>query len=154
MFGSSGTREDAIAAIVASMPRHNTQLARLLYRQAGSPIPRGMATLLAALDERPQRITQLAAREGLAQPTVTRMINRLEALGLVERRRDDGDRRVFVVGITVKGRRELKQLRARYSAVLRTTLAKMDDEQIDALARGAEALQALIVALRELGPTN
>jgi DNA-binding MarR family transcriptional regulator len=154
MFGSSGSREDAIAAIVASMPRHNTQLARLLYRQAGSTIPRGMATLLAALDERPQRVTQLAAREGLAQPTVTRMINRLEALGLVERRRDDGDRRVFVVGITAKGRRELKELRARYSAVLRTTLATMDDEQVDALARGAEALQALIVALRALSPTN
>jgi DNA-binding MarR family transcriptional regulator len=148
MNASTFDRPDAIDAIIASLPRHNTQLARLLYRQVGSPIPRGMATLLAALDERPQRITQLAAREGLAQPTATRMIGRLEAQGLAERRRDADDRRVVVVSITPKGRGALAELRAQYSEVLRASLAQMDDEEIAALARGAEALQSLIAILR------
>jgi DNA-binding MarR family transcriptional regulator len=141
-------REPAIDAILASLPRHNTQLARLLYRQVGSPIPRGMATLLAALAEQPQRITQLAAREGLAQPTVTRMIARLEALGLAGREQDADDRRVVVVSITPKGKRELTRLREQYAEVLRRSLAQMDDAEIAALARGAEALQALIGILR------
>jgi DNA-binding MarR family transcriptional regulator len=153
MTGTKADRTAAIEAILASLPRHNTQLARLLYRQVGGPVPRGMAMLLAALDERPQRITRLAAREGLAQPTVTRMIARLEKLGLAARRPDPDDRRVVVVNITAAGKRELTLLRARYHEVLRASLAKMDDADIAALARGAEALQALIGVLRSDGPS-
>jgi DNA-binding MarR family transcriptional regulator len=140
--------------ILSSLPRHNTQLARLLYRQVGGPIPRGMAMLLAALDEQPQRITRLAAREGLAQPTVTRMIARLEKLGLATRSPDPDDRRVVVVSITASGKRELTQLRDRYHEVLRASLLQMDDSEIDALARGAEALQALIEVIRHDGAST
>ena len=47
---------------------------------------------------------ELAARLRVEPPTVTRMLQRLEGCGLVERRRDPGDARSFRVHLTQKGR--------------------------------------------------
>jgi DNA-binding MarR family transcriptional regulator len=149
------TRDDAaIERLLGTLPRQNTQLVRLLYRQSGTLIPRGMAGLLAAVAEKPQRITDLAAREGLAQPTVTRMIARLESQGLVRRRRDQDDRRAVVVTVTPHGGRELAKLRLRYAEILRASLAELEESEIEALVAGASALEALIGVLqRRAGPT-
>lgn len=46
----------------------------------------------------------LAARLGVEPPTVTRMLQRLEGCGLVERRPDPEDARSFRVRLTEKGR--------------------------------------------------
>ena len=48
---------------------------------------------------------ELAARMGIGGATLVRHLDRLEAEGLVVRRRDDQDRRVTRVDITVAGRR-------------------------------------------------
>ena len=142
-------RKDAIDQILTGFPRRNGQVVRLLYRKADTSLPCGMAALLGALEERPQRITELAAREGLAQPTVTRMITRLENQGLAIRTQDRDDRRVVTVAITDEGREQLRALRASFSDVLRESLAAMSDEHVDGLARATEALEALIETLRE-----
>lgn len=47
---------------------------------------------------------ELAARLRVEPPTVTRMIQRLEGCGLVERRKDPDDARSFRVCLTEKGR--------------------------------------------------
>lgn len=47
---------------------------------------------------------ELAARLGVEPPTVSRMIGRLEACGLLERRRDPEDARSFRVCLTTRGR--------------------------------------------------
>ena len=47
---------------------------------------------------------ELAARLRVEPPTVTRMLQRLEGCGLVERRRDPDDARSFRVYLTRKGR--------------------------------------------------
>ena len=47
---------------------------------------------------------ELAARLRVEPPTVTRMLQRLEGCGLVERRKDTGDARSFRVCLTEKGR--------------------------------------------------
>jgi DNA-binding MarR family transcriptional regulator len=145
------TREAIIDEIVATLPRRSALLVRLVHRHAASPIPRGMSTMLTALDGHPQRITELADREGLAQPTVTRMIVRLETLGLVTRERDRDDGRVVVVAITDKGHDELHKLRARFAEVLRESLEALPAEQLDDLHRGSAALQGLVDELRDPG---
>lgn len=48
---------------------------------------------------------QLARTLGLAHATVTNVLDRLEARGLIARRRDAGDRRVVLVGLTAAGAR-------------------------------------------------
>lgn len=63
---------------------------RVLASLAGSgPIPIG-------------RLAQVAV---MKQPTVTRVLDRMEARGQVQRRAHDGDRRVTLVSITPKGSR-------------------------------------------------
>jgi DNA-binding MarR family transcriptional regulator len=141
-------RGSAIEEIVRHLPRRNGQLARLLARHARSTLPRGMASILGAVDGAPRSITQLAEREGLAQPTVTRMVGRLHALGLVERLRDPADRRVVLVQLTPAGKAELRRLRARYRAVLRRYLSELGPGELAELGRASEALQRLIDALQ------
>ena len=59
----------------------------------------------------PQRITELAAIEGVSQPSMSGVVSGLERGGLVARRRDHGDRRVVLVEITPAGRRYLTSRR-------------------------------------------
>ena len=51
----------------------------------------------------PQTVGSIGERVGLAQATVTAMIDRLEERGLVERRRSDADRRQVQVLLTPDG---------------------------------------------------
>jgi DNA-binding MarR family transcriptional regulator len=55
-------------------------------------------------------IGQLAQVAVLKQPTVTRLLDRMEARGQVERLGNDGDRRVTLVRITAAGSRTVAKL--------------------------------------------
>ena len=69
-----------------------------------SELSRTSASILKNLSERgAQRVTALAAREQVAQPTMSVIIKRLVARGLVERRIDPEDRRATLVVITPLG---------------------------------------------------
>jgi DNA-binding MarR family transcriptional regulator len=50
------------------------------------------------------RVGELADRVGVDDTTATRIVDRLEQLGLAERRSADGDRRATVVELTAEGR--------------------------------------------------
>jgi DNA-binding MarR family transcriptional regulator len=104
--------------------------------------------VLSTLSEAPQRITALADLEGLAQPTVTIMVKRLEERGWVARDRDSFDGRVVVVSITQEGRDALECFREQYRCLLRERMATMDDAQIAELVRATEALAGMVEALQ------
>jgi DNA-binding MarR family transcriptional regulator len=53
--------------------------------------------------EGPIRLTTLAAKEGVSQPSMTQLIQRLERLGLVARLADPDDGRAALIGITGHG---------------------------------------------------
>jgi DNA-binding MarR family transcriptional regulator len=141
-------RADAIAEIARLLPERNGQLGRLLWRHSRGPLHRGMASVLGTLGDGPQTIGRLAEQEGVAQPTLTRMVVRLEREGLVQRTRSTDDGRVVVVAMTHAGAVELASLRERYLAVLRDRLAGLTDEQLNALVEASDAIQVLIDALR------
>jgi DNA-binding MarR family transcriptional regulator len=147
-YTSLDDRQTAIEDIARLLSRRSGQLIRLLARHARGELSRGMGGLLAGLEEGPQRITQLAEREGLAQPTVTRMVERLEADGLARRDRDPDDRRIVVVTITPRGQESLDRLRVRYRAVLREHLEGMSDEELRGLVDAVGALGRLVTRLQ------
>jgi DNA-binding MarR family transcriptional regulator len=60
---------------------------------------------LRKLARKPLSIGQLGSELALAPPSMTRLIDRLEERGLIERRRDDEDRRKVVATVTDEGRR-------------------------------------------------
>lgn len=63
---------------------------------------------LARAPERKLRMTELAERIMFSASGLTRVVDRLESEGLVERRRDADDARVVHAGLTGKGRETLR----------------------------------------------
>jgi DNA-binding MarR family transcriptional regulator len=75
--------------------------------------------------EGPIRLTTLAAREGVSQPSMTQLIQRLERVDLVTRLADPDDGRATLIGITGPGQTLLddrKRLRRERLRALMSTL--------------------------------
>jgi DNA-binding MarR family transcriptional regulator len=123
-------------------------LTRLIIRQLNGPLSRTEAGLLNTLSDRPRRITELAELEGLAQPTMTLLVKRLEDNGWVARDRLAGDGRVVLVRRTEAGAVALERFRLQASEVLEVCLEQMPEEQVEALAASVDALGALIALLQ------
>jgi DNA-binding MarR family transcriptional regulator len=146
---SEDRRQEVIAEVARLLPQRNGRLGRLLWRHARGDLPRGMTSVLATLEDGPETISRLADKEGTAQPTLTRIIQRLEADGLVHRTASPSDRRVVVVELTREGKSELAATRARYLGVLTDRLDHMTDEQLERMLAASNAVQELIDALRD-----
>jgi DNA-binding MarR family transcriptional regulator len=125
-------------------------LTRLLAKQVDSELSRTEAIILNTLRGGPRRITELAESEGLAQPTTTLLVKRLEEMGLVRRERQADDGRVVLVSLEPAGIQALEEFRAQFLALLRADLASTTtDEQIAALVIATEALESLINDLQQ-----
>jgi DNA-binding MarR family transcriptional regulator len=142
-------RASAIEEISATLMPRASLATRLLLRRAQRRISRSEAGLLSALDGGPRRITELADREGLAQPTITLMVKRLLERGWVARERHAADGRVVLVSLTDEGAAVLEEVRADYRSALRGHLAAMSDEEVAALMTATTALQGLIEVLQQ-----
>ncbi len=105
--------------------------------------------MLDTLRDGPRRITELAELEGLAQPTTTLLVKRLEEMGLVTRERQADDGRVVLVSLEPAGSHALEDFRAQFIAVLRADLATTTDVQIEALTVATETLESLINLLQQ-----
>ena len=68
-------------------------------------------------------LTKLAKRTGTDSPTMTGVVDRLEAQGVVERRRGSQDRRVITVHLTEAGRGLQEQVLPLWVATEREALA-------------------------------
>jgi DNA-binding MarR family transcriptional regulator len=133
-----------------ALPRSVSGLARMLYGATGSPVPRGMRSVLFALSVEPLRISQVAEQEGIGQSAATRMVARLEAAGLVRRERGAPDRRVVMVSLTSQGESALEEMREQSRRVMRSALHERSARELRALANATEALELLIGLIREL----
>jgi DNA-binding MarR family transcriptional regulator len=106
-----------------------------------SELSRTAASILKNLREQgPQRVTALATGEQVAQPTMSVILKRLSARGLVERRIDPQDRRATLVAITPLGVETLDQraqLRSRWFA---SRLAGLEGEDRRAVAAAVAKL--------------
>ena len=123
-------------------------LTRLIIRQMDGLLTRTEAGVLNTLADGPRRITELAELEGLAQPTMTLLVKRLEAEGWVLRERMAGDGRVVLVRRTTMGATALDVFRRRAAEVLEGCLGQMSQEHVETLADSLEALSALIAVLQ------
>jgi DNA-binding MarR family transcriptional regulator len=140
---------NATLDVAAALPQRAARLSRLLWRRSDGLLSRTEAGVLSTLSERPRRITELAEFEGLAQPTITVLVGKMEERGLVSRGRDTSDGRVVLVDITEEGRVALQKLREQYRQVLRDRMVSMTDDQVAALRAASDTLGALIEALQQ-----
>ena len=80
-------------------------------------------------------------------PDVTRLVDRLETLGLAERRRSDADRRVVLVRLTSKGKRLLAKLDPLVEQQHRDSLRHLTPAEL-------QAINDLMVKAREAPATE
>jgi DNA-binding MarR family transcriptional regulator len=106
--------EEQLRAWRAFLNAHSTMLRRISrdLEQAGLP-PLTWYDVLAALRDAPDsqlRQVEIAERVLLSHSGLSRLIDRIEKQGLVERRMCDTDRRAFFVSLTDEGKEMLARM--------------------------------------------
>jgi len=149
MKSSSGTAAAAATVLVDELAAALTvDLERImgLYRSLTAPdgLSLTAAATLAGIERfGPQRLTALAAREGVTQPAMTQLISRLEDAGQVRRESHPVDGRVVLVTITDEGRATLARRRDTRASRLAVILAQLSPDHLAALGAARPALDAL-----------
>jgi DNA-binding MarR family transcriptional regulator len=89
----------------------------------------------------PKSITELAAIEMVSLPAITRIVNYLEGLGLVERDRTSDDGRVVRVVATRKGKKLMEEGRRRRVERIASQLTELRRLELMVLAEAASVLE-------------
>jgi DNA-binding MarR family transcriptional regulator len=153
----TGSRPDAAAGTTPPPPagpdtmidaaRLRVAIARLSRRLRRHVLAGLTPTQLSALAtvERsgPLRLGDLAAAEGIAPSTLTRLVTALEERGYVDRTPVPGDARASTLAITAAGHAVLERIRQESTSVLAESLRTLTSEQLATLAAALPALEQL-----------
>jgi DNA-binding MarR family transcriptional regulator len=119
--------------------------ARRLRQESGTDLSPSLTIALATIERHgPLTPSELAARERVQRPTVTRLAGRLEELGLVTRAADPADRRSALITITPAGRELLAAGRTRKDAFLSERLDALAPADRATLERAATLLEDML----------
>jgi DNA-binding MarR family transcriptional regulator len=133
-----------------------SRLQALLRRHlAQAEVTISQARTLSTLATRgPQRVTDLALIEQVAQPTMSALVSRLHDHGLVERRPDPGDPKTTLIHINSEGLelwRSIVELRTR---LLAAGIALLSASERKSLEAALPALEHLVEELQGTGTTQ
>ena len=121
------------------------RLARRLRAQALGDLSPSLTSALVSIERQaPITLGQLAACERVTPPSVTRMVVKLERLGLVLREADPADRRVSRVSLTAEGRRMVQRSRTRKTAFLAKQLRKLEESELAVVREALPLLERLL----------
>jgi DNA-binding MarR family transcriptional regulator len=121
------------------------RLSRLLRRTNARCLGHGSVSALATLVScGPMRLGDLAAREGVAAPTLSRMMASLVDAGYACREPDPADGRASLVTATELGERVVCGLRSERMQDLQERLRRLSGEQRELLLAALPALEELI----------
>jgi DNA-binding MarR family transcriptional regulator len=136
-----------LGTILASRRLHAS-----LHPELGAKLTPSKVRALALIGESGGlRIGELADRVGVDDTTATRMVDRLEELGVAERRAAEGDRRATLVDLTDEGRALMRGVAEQRLLFFSDVLDALDPEEREQLvnltAKAALALRARSEAL-------
>jgi DNA-binding MarR family transcriptional regulator len=120
------------------------RLSRWLRRHELAGLTPTQLSALATVDRiGPLRLGDLAAAEGIAPSTLTRLVTVLEERGYVERCPVPGDARASTLAIAPAGHEVLERIREQSTILLAGRLRTLTEEQRAALAAALPALEQL-----------
>jgi DNA-binding MarR family transcriptional regulator len=147
-FRETGAEVDS-AAVAGRLRLSATRLARRLRQEADTGLSPSQLSALAAIERHgPLTLGALADHEGVAPPTVSRVVARLEEQGLLLREGDPKDRRVARVGATAEGLALLAASRRRKTEWLAARLDALSPAERAHLAAALDVLDALTTEVR------
>lgn len=137
--------EDSVGrALARAAMAHRARAAVMLHSVGLHP---GQEFLLATLDDHgPCAIGELADHLGVEQPTITKMVRRLEPSGYVERGPDPGDGRRTLVSVTATGGTALAGARELWRQLDDDTTANLTDAEQAELLRLLRRVRASLEA--------
>ncbi len=122
-----------------------SRMARRLRQEAGAGLSPSQTAALATIERHgPLTPSELADRERVQRPTVTRVLARLEEAGLVDRAADPHDRRSSLVSVSDDGRELLAVVRARKDAFLARRIDALEPADREALERAAAIMERML----------
>jgi DNA-binding MarR family transcriptional regulator len=119
---------------------------RLRRHELAGLTPTQLAALATIGKTGPMRLGDLAAAEGIAPSTLTRLVTALEESGYVRRCADPSDARASTITITVHGQDALERIRTESTLMLTASLELLTPEQRSALAAALPVLEQLAEA--------
>jgi DNA-binding MarR family transcriptional regulator len=122
------------------------KLARELRRESHAlGVTGGQVTLLIQIQRnRGIGVNDLAARERISAPAMSKQVDRLERAGLVRRTPDENDRRRQGLSLTAEGERVLRSVKSRRTAWLAARLERLGPDDLEALDAAVEPLLSLL----------
>jgi DNA-binding MarR family transcriptional regulator len=131
---------------LASRLRHAVaRSARRLRQESGTDLSPSLTGALATIERHgPLTPSELAARERVQRPTVTRLVFRLEEEGLVTRAADPSDGRSALISVTPAGAALLAAVRTRKDAFLSERLEALSPADRATLERAAALLEGML----------
>src|SRR5215211_636197 len=116
--------------------------ARRLRQESDTGLSPSLTAALATVERHgPLTPSELAARERVQRPTVTRLVFRLEEAGLIARAADPTDGRSSLISVTPAGRMLLAAGRTRKDAFLSERLDALGADDRATLERAAALLE-------------
>jgi DNA-binding MarR family transcriptional regulator len=127
------------------------KLARELNRSStGAGLTPSQASVLGLIVARgPLSLSDLGELEGLNPTMLSRVVSRLQAMGLIERIPDPADLRSASVVSAAAGRKIDRQVKARRAAAVSRCLELMPAEDVAALTDALPALEELAETMRQ-----
>jgi DNA-binding MarR family transcriptional regulator len=116
---------------------------RLRRHELAGLTPTQLSALATVERAGPLRLGDLAAAEGIAPSTLTRLVTALEERGYVDRCPVPGDARASTLAIAPAGHAVLERIRQESTTVLADILRTLTGDQLAALAAALPALEQL-----------
>ena len=138
----AGTDEELAARLRLAVGRLNRRI-RIDDKESLPPLQ--LSTLVTVENHGPLRLSELARREAVTAPTMSRVLTALDDAGLVCRAADPGDARGVLISISASGVSRLAELRSHRTALIARRLDRHDEQPRRALEAALPALEALLV---------
>src|SRR5271155_570066 len=133
-------KTEELADQLHSVAIHLLRLVRV--QDAGSGIaPARLSALSVIVFGGPVSLRDLAKAEQVRPPTMSRLVDALEAQGLARRRIDQKDRRAVLIAATKKGATLLKQGRQRRVKFLASHLSRLEARELAHIAKAVQAIR-------------
>ncbi|MCP4435189.1 MAG: MarR family transcriptional regulator [Actinomycetia bacterium] len=121
-----------------------TRLARMLRQEVDAGLTQSQISALSTIRrDGPMTLGDLAEAERVAPPSITRMVDRLEAEGYIDRIPDSTDRRVCRVHVTELAEKMVAEARRTKTAWLLEQMADLPVRQRRALLSAVDAVEGL-----------
>jgi DNA-binding MarR family transcriptional regulator len=121
------------------------RLNRRIRVDSGAALPPLQTSVLATLeDQAPLRLSELARREAVTPPTMSRVLAALDDAGLLVRTPDPQDARSALIHLSEAGHDAIRHIRTERTASIAQRLDRLDAEQRAALEAALPALERMV----------